>query len=92
MDMEYEIDTDETVCMAVVRAVSAVEGRDPLALPPLGNVLDTDAIDTLFGSRYDGSTRSGGRLSFVYSNCHITVDNGEYLTLSPIVTEMDRNE
>ena len=79
--MEYEIETNESVSMAVVRAVSAVEGRDPQSLPPLANVLDTDALDVLFDARGDGTARTGGRLSFVYSNCRLTIDNGEYLAL-----------
>lgn len=82
--MEYEIDPDESISMAVVYAVSALEGRDPRSLRPLSEVLDPGALDTVFGTRSDGSPRPGGRLSFVYSKCHITVDNGEYLTLHPI--------
>jgi len=77
--MEYEIGADESVSMAVVRAVSAVEGRDPLALRPLIDVLDPDALDTLFGA-----PRLGGRFTFVYSECRVTIENGEYLTLHPI--------
>ena len=82
--MEYDIGVEEPVSMAVVRAVSAVEGREPLSLPPLANVLDTDALDALFVARCDGTARTGGRLSFVYSNCRLTIDNGEYLTLQPL--------
>lgn len=82
--MEYEIGTDEPISTAVVRAVSAVEGRDPTSLRPLAEVLDPDALDILFGPQADGTPRPGGRLSFVYSACRVTVDNGEYLTLNPI--------
>lgn len=79
--MEYDIGVDESVSRAVVRSVSAVEGQEPLSLPPLATVLDTDALDVLFEPRTDGTSRSGGRLSFIYSNCKVTVDNGEYITL-----------
>ncbi|WP_311171682.1 HalOD1 output domain-containing protein [Halobellus ordinarius] len=82
--MEYEIGAGESVSTAVVRAVSAVEGRDPRSLRPLADVFDPDALDTLFGSRGDGTPRPGGRLTFVYSKCCVTVDNGEYLTIDPI--------
>lgn len=82
--MEYEIGAGESVSTAVVRAVSAVEGRDPGSLRPLVDVLDPDALDILFGPRDDGTPRPGGRLTFVYSKCWVTVDNGEYLTLHPI--------
>lgn len=82
--MEYEIAGDETVSMAVLRAVSAVEGCDPLSLKPLADVIDTDALDALFAPRHGGTSRSGGQLSFVYSNCQVTVEDGERLTLRPL--------
>lgn len=82
--MEYQIGADESTSTAVVRAVSAVEGREPRSIRPLAEVLDPDALDALFDSRGDGTPRPGGRLTFVYSNCWVTVDNGEYLTLHPV--------
>ena len=82
--MEYDIGPNESTSTAVVRAVSAVEGRDPRSMRPLTDVLDPDALDALFGPRHDGTPRPGGSLTFVYSRCRVTVDNGEYLTLHPI--------
>ncbi|MCU4718098.1 HalOD1 output domain-containing protein [Halapricum hydrolyticum] len=79
--MEYEIGPEESVSTAVVRAVSAVEGREPCFLRPLADVVDPTALDSLFDPRYGGTPRTGGRLSFIYNNCCITIDNGEYLTL-----------
>jgi hypothetical protein len=85
--VEYEIDADESVSTAVVRAVGAAEGRDPRSLAgdaPLADVLDPAALDALFEPRSDGTPRIGGRLSFVYSNCRVTVENGEFLALEPL--------
>lgn len=82
--MEYDIKEAETVSTAVVRAVSAVDGRDPCSLPPLTDVLKPDALDNLFGPQATGEGRTGGRVSFVYSHCRVTVDNVEYLTIQPI--------
>lgn len=79
--MEYEIEPGESVSMAVVHAVSAVEGRDPRSLDLLADVLDPDALDALFSPQADGTPRLGGRVTFVYSDCRVTVDNSEYLTL-----------
>jgi len=90
--MEYDIGNDEPVSMAVVRAVSAAEGREPLSLPPLANVLDIDALNALFESRCDGTARTGGQVSFVYSNCRLTIDNGEYLTVKLCQNRSARNE
>ena len=78
--VEYEIGPKESVSTAVVRAVSAVEGREPCSLRPLADVVDPAALDSLFDPRDDGTPRTGGRLSFVYDDRCITIDNGEYLT------------
>jgi hypothetical protein len=79
--MEYEIDGHEQVSTAVVRAVSAVEGREPSSIPPLTDVLDPDALDVIFASQYNGEPRVGGRISFVYSRCRVSVENDEFLTV-----------
>lgn len=84
--VEYDIGADEPVSTAVVRAVSAVEGRKPRSLRPLADVLDPAALDALFDSRYDDTPRTGGRVEFVYSNCRITIDHSEYLTLQLLET------
>lgn len=82
--MEYEIGRNESVSTAVVRAVSAVDGREPRFLPPLTDVLDPDALDRFFGPQSDGEPRSGDRVSFIYDHCSITIYNGEYLTIQPL--------
>ncbi|WP_049916774.1 HalOD1 output domain-containing protein [Halogeometricum pallidum] len=82
--MEYEIEGGESISMAVVRAVSVVEGRNPSSLRTLTEVVDPDALDALCAPHYGGVARTGGRVSFVYSGCHVTVDNGEYLTVQPL--------
>lgn len=79
--MDYGIEAAESVSTAVVRAVSAVEGCEPCSLRPLTAVINPDALDVLFASMADDTPRTGGRLSFVYSQCRVTVDNGEYLTV-----------
>lgn len=79
--METEIESDEQVSTAVVRAVSAVEGRDPVKMPSLRDVIDPDALNELYGDRADGVPRAGGRLTFEYSDSRVTVQNGEFLTV-----------
>lgn len=82
--MEYDIDEDESVSTAVVRAVSAVDGRPPADIPRLFGVVDPDALDALFAGPAVGEPRTGGHLSFVYGRCRVTIDHGEYLTVRPI--------
>lgn len=82
--VDYEIDPGESVSMAVVRAVSAVEGCEPCSLRPLAAVIDPDALDALCAPRADSTPRVGAHFSFIYSRCRVTVDNGEYLTVQPL--------
>lgn len=82
--MEYEIGDDETVSTAVVHAVSAVDGRDPCSIPLLSEVVDPDALDLLFAPTFTGKPRAGGRISFVYNDCRVTIHNDEYLTIEPL--------
>lgn len=84
--MEYEIGEAESVSTAVVRAVSAVDGRDPCSLPPLTGVLDPDALNDIFDVQANGERRTGGQVSFIYSHCRVTVDNGEFLTIESVGT------
>lgn len=84
--MDYEIKADESVSIAIIRAVSAIEGRDPCSLRRLSDVLDPDALDVLFDPQADDTPRTGGRLSFIYSHCRVTIDNGEYLTVQLLET------
>lgn len=82
--MDTDIGGDESVTSAVARAVSAVVGQEPRSLEPLERVVDTDALDALFEERLNGEPRPGGRLSFIYADCRVTVYNGEYLTIRPM--------
>lgn len=82
--MEYDIEPDESVSMAVVRAVSALTGGEPCSMRPLTDVVDPDALNTLFAVRNTGRPRLGGRVSFVYEDCHVTVEDGEYLSVEPV--------
>lgn len=82
--MEYEIQEDEQVSTAVVFATSKVSGEEPCSIPSLTDVVDTDALDTLFAAKQTGEPRSGGRVLFVYNECRVTVENGEYVTVEKL--------
>lgn len=84
--METEIGKNESVSTAVIRAVSAVNGRKPGFLRPLADVIGPDALDALFDPRSNDVHQTGGRLTFNYSNCRITIDNGRVLTIEPFET------
>jgi hypothetical protein len=81
---EYDIRPEESVTTAVVRVASAVDGRSPQFMPPLRNVLDPRALDTIFAATPEGTVRTGGQLSFVYGSCQVVLESDEYLTLQPL--------
>ncbi|MDS0297196.1 hypothetical protein NDI76_00380 [Halogeometricum sp. S1BR25-6] len=55
--------------------MSELTATDPLELEPLGTVVDTDAVETLFGSAPSGTVRHDADLSFRYEGCDVTVEN-----------------
>lgn len=82
--MDYDIESNESVSEAVIRAVSALNDLEPCSQQPLMAVVDPDALDALFAVRNNEEPRPGGRVSFVYEHCRVTIDNGEYLTVQPL--------
>jgi len=68
--------------VAVVEAVAAHEGVDPLDLPPLYDAVDPSALDTLFAPRPDGSVRDG-QLSFRFAGYDVTVHTSGEVDLDP---------
>lgn len=64
----------ERLSTAVVNAIADHEGADTDEIRPhLYDVIDPDALDSLFAPRVDGRPRSGGRAVFTYHERRITV-------------------
>ncbi|MCU4751973.1 hypothetical protein OB919_08250 [Halobacteria archaeon AArc-curdl1] len=62
----------------IIAAVAEKEGVDPTALEPpeydsLYDVLNPEALDSLFAPRQNGATRSGGFVEFEYAGYDVTV-------------------
>lgn len=75
-----EQDTSSSVdpSLAVVNAVADAEDVDPMNLdPPLGTVVDTDALNTLFPD----TDQTRGQVTFRYSGYRVTVDSAGNVTL-----------
>lgn len=68
----FEYDLDETdPSMAVVAALSEVEGAEPTTLEPLNDTVDADALDTLL--RVQGTATGDVRVSWTYGEYGLTV-------------------
>lgn len=82
--MEYDIDQEDPISIAVVKAVGEFENCAPSSLPRLYETIDPDCLDGLYSPQVDGSHRVGGHVSFVFSSSKVTVDNSEYVTVEDV--------
>jgi len=69
----------ESPSTAVVDAVALATGRDPLDLPILEDVLDTDALDVLVTHSAAATTR----VSFTYGGVDVVVDSAGGIVVWP---------
>lgn len=68
---------------AVIEAVADAAGVDPIELPPLYEVVDTDALDRLFDG-HTGVRESGhNEVQFWYSGFVVTVREGRAVAVRP---------
>lgn len=76
-DDSYRLQLDGThksVSVAVVGAVAAVAGTDPLELRPLRESVDSDALDDLFARTCGGTSRESGRIEFLFEGYRVVVN------------------
>lgn len=63
---------DLSASEAVIRQIAEAAGVDPLALPPLYDAVDPDALDALFEPS-PGDPILSGTVSFTYCGCGVVV-------------------
>lgn len=66
----------ESPCLDVVRTVAAVTDRETLALPPIDDTVDCDALQTLLEG---GDADTALRLSFSYADTTVVIVRGEFI-------------
>lgn len=73
----HDPESGDPVWYAVIEAVAAVRGVDPLEVEELGAVFDLDAFDSLFvAPESGGPSDADARLSFVLDGCPVIVTAG----------------
>ncbi|WP_408958407.1 HalOD1 output domain-containing protein [Natrinema sp. 74] len=82
MEQTLAVDTDE-VSERIVTGVAALEGTDPMELPPLFEAIDPDALTAIFATTESGGSRSGN-VAFTYADHRVTVEFDE--DDEPVVT------
>lgn len=92
--MTYELSPGETVSEGVITAVSELIGADPIPkraigtqsagtennshLQPLYNVIDPEALDSLFETTSSETARQSA-VEFTYEGCAVTIHDGRYI-------------
>lgn len=69
-----EWDGSERPSIALVKAVAALTGRDPMTMPPLYESIDPDALNALVTARETEQTATVD-LSFVYDGVAVRIDS-----------------
>ncbi|MFD1562023.1 HalOD1 output domain-containing protein [Haloarchaeobius amylolyticus] len=75
MEPTLAVDTDE-VHERIVSGVAALEGTEPVELPPLFDEVDPDALAAIFATTESGIRRAGS-IQFTYADHQIQVSFDE---------------
>ncbi|MFP9191000.1 HalOD1 output domain-containing protein [Natronosalvus vescus] len=81
--IQYDRLDNTPLSVAVAEAVGTATGTDITALDPLHYAIDADALERLFEPRADG-LRTGGRVTFEFNECLVTVTSDGEITVEPI--------
>lgn len=79
----HDWDADDSVCLTVVRAVSAVTGKDPTEIDPLYEFVDPDALEELLQSLRSAEGARGERsVTFRFDGCTVFISAEGELRIS----------
>ncbi|ARS88717.1 HalOD1 output domain-containing protein [Natrarchaeobaculum aegyptiacum] len=75
-----ETDSVPSLSFEVIAAIAEREGVDPTDIEPptyeaLYDVINPEALDSLFAPREDGTPRSTGTVEFLFCGYHVTVSS-----------------
>lgn len=81
--------TGTSLSYEVIAAVAEREGVDPIDIEPpeydaLYDVINPEALDSLFAPRENGLSRAGGRVEFAYCGYRVTVTSGGDVDVSEL--------
>lgn len=83
----FDAEAGHDISASIVRTVADLRGVDPIDVtPPLGSVVETDAIDSLFPS-YSEPDRS---LVFEFADCEVSVRGDGRITVRESLNSVTR--
>lgn len=80
---EHGDTADRSLTLAVIEAVAAASDTPPENLPPLYDVIDTEALERSFTPKHDGTARSGC-VRFEYYDHVVRIRDGQSVTVHPV--------
>lgn len=91
----YQVSAGESLSEAVIQAVSAISGSDPVpetpsetgagqALGPLYTVVDPEALDSVFQPTDSDVAQPGDQVTFPYHGYEVTVRSGGSIFVNPL--------
>ncbi len=69
------IGMSDSLTERIITTVAEADEQSGDELKPLYNVINTEALESLFASRADGSSRPDGKISFQYVGYWVTVSS-----------------
>jgi len=82
--VEFGSECSRSASEVIVYTVANISETDPTALRPLGEVIDPDALDTIF-DQAETADRAPAHLSFEYEGFDVTLFSHGRLTISEAV-------
>lgn len=77
----------------MIEAVAKTKSVAPLEIEDrLNEIVDPDAMSTLFADRANGQSRVGGQLSFVLSGCWVQIDGDLDVEVTEVRQDTDTVE
>ena len=81
--MEFNINRDESVCDAVIRALGSALQCAPCSMPALYDAVDTDALEVIWGTHANVHGSGDCRVASDYSGRSVTIMNGDSMVIQP---------
>ena len=75
----------------IIEAVADAADTSHHELPLLYEVIDPEALNHLFASNYDGTTRAPGQVTIEYAGYEVVVSSSDDVTVSPLDATNDQH-
>lgn len=75
----------DQISVAVAVAIAGTTGHDPASIePPLYDIIDPDALDSLFNTQGQTESRTDGPVTFTTAGCRITAPSTGVVTATSL--------